>query len=138
MISGARELMTPGAWEKQGATYRLKPDNPPQPTMSAQERVRRQKLDRLRAALWKYAQEHEGRFPTSIASSSIAQELWLASLAPSVRFLYVTNQAADKGAVPLVYEPGIFGSDRLVLLTSGAIEWMSLEAILTALPPEAP
>jgi hypothetical protein len=25
MISGARELMTPGAWEKQGATYRLKP-----------------------------------------------------------------------------------------------------------------
>jgi hypothetical protein len=25
MISGARELMTPGAWQKQGATYRLKP-----------------------------------------------------------------------------------------------------------------
>src|SRR5687768_5009811 len=24
MISGARELMTPGAWEQQGATYRLK------------------------------------------------------------------------------------------------------------------
>jgi hypothetical protein len=23
MISGARELMTPGAWEKQGVTYRL-------------------------------------------------------------------------------------------------------------------
>jgi hypothetical protein len=24
MISGARELLTPGAWEKQGATYKLK------------------------------------------------------------------------------------------------------------------
>jgi len=24
MIAGGRELMTPGAWEKQGATYRLK------------------------------------------------------------------------------------------------------------------
>jgi hypothetical protein len=24
MISGARELMTPGAWEKKGATYQLK------------------------------------------------------------------------------------------------------------------
>jgi hypothetical protein len=24
MISGARELMTPGAWEKHGATYKLK------------------------------------------------------------------------------------------------------------------
>jgi hypothetical protein len=26
MISGARELLTPGAWEKSGATYRLKED----------------------------------------------------------------------------------------------------------------
>ena len=26
MISGARELMTPGAWEKHGSTYRLKDD----------------------------------------------------------------------------------------------------------------
>jgi hypothetical protein len=24
MISGARELMTPGAWEKHGSTYELK------------------------------------------------------------------------------------------------------------------
>jgi hypothetical protein len=24
MISGARELMTPGAWEKQGSTYKIK------------------------------------------------------------------------------------------------------------------
>lgn len=29
MISGARELMTPGAWERNGATYRLKPPEPP-------------------------------------------------------------------------------------------------------------
>ena len=28
MISGARELMTPGAWEKNGATYRLKQASP--------------------------------------------------------------------------------------------------------------
>jgi hypothetical protein len=25
MISGTRELMTPGAWEKRGTTYQLKP-----------------------------------------------------------------------------------------------------------------
>jgi hypothetical protein len=30
MISGARELMTPGAWKKNGITYQLvEPDNPP-------------------------------------------------------------------------------------------------------------
>src|SRR5262249_59823003 len=28
MISGARELMTPGAWEKQGVTYRLAKEPP--------------------------------------------------------------------------------------------------------------
>ena len=27
MISGARELLTPGAWEKKGATYQLKAGN---------------------------------------------------------------------------------------------------------------
>ena len=36
MISGARELMTPGAWEKQGATYRLSQD--PLPTPQESER----------------------------------------------------------------------------------------------------
>lgn len=30
MISGARELMTPGAWKKQGATYSLEPSAAPQ------------------------------------------------------------------------------------------------------------
>jgi hypothetical protein len=33
MISGARELMTPGAWEKQGFTYKLA--NPPSVTETA-------------------------------------------------------------------------------------------------------
>jgi hypothetical protein len=31
MISGARELMTPGAWKKQGATYQLQSGTPTQP-----------------------------------------------------------------------------------------------------------
>ena len=28
MISGGRELMTPGAWDRQGATYKLRVQNP--------------------------------------------------------------------------------------------------------------
>ena len=28
MISGARELMTPGAWEKQGSTYKVRESSP--------------------------------------------------------------------------------------------------------------
>jgi hypothetical protein len=38
MISGARELMTPGAWEPDGVTYRLRDkDKPEAPTSVAQE-----------------------------------------------------------------------------------------------------
>jgi len=49
MISGARELLTPGAWEKQGKTYRLaKQEATPEPDDGA----RKEKLDRLRVALW--------------------------------------------------------------------------------------
>src|SRR5206468_1591007 len=57
MISGARELMTPGAWKKQGFTYRLADDGPPAAEPSP-EAVRRQHLERLRTALWHFAATH--------------------------------------------------------------------------------
>ena len=39
MISGARELMTPGAWEKQGFTYKLTNQaSPPPPAKEAESR----------------------------------------------------------------------------------------------------
>jgi hypothetical protein len=38
MISGARELLTPGAWKKTGVTYTLEPTTPsPSPTAPSQE-----------------------------------------------------------------------------------------------------
>src|SRR5207244_6685457 len=36
MISGARELMTPGAWNKKGLTYELAKDVPPPPPTAEQ------------------------------------------------------------------------------------------------------
>ena len=64
MISGARELLTPGAWDKVGHTYRLAeekgtanasalPAQPPPPQLveAVTARERRQKLDNLRADL---------------------------------------------------------------------------------------
>ena len=48
MISGARELMTPGAWRKQGATYKLA-ENPASPDpVQSELAVRRQHLERHR------------------------------------------------------------------------------------------
>jgi hypothetical protein len=57
MISGARELMTPGAWKKQGWTYTLA-----DPMPADAPDLRRQALERLRFALWQYAALHEGRY----------------------------------------------------------------------------
>src|SRR5688572_29193136 len=53
MISGARELLTPGAWRRQGSTYRL---NDP-----ASEPLRRTSLEGLRSALQVYVQTHSGK-----------------------------------------------------------------------------
>ncbi|MHB1422980.1 MAG: hypothetical protein ACYC3I_07260 [Gemmataceae bacterium] len=136
MISGARELMTPGAWEKQGATYRLSQQPAAEPRPMEREQERRESLDRLRIALWQYAEAHQGRFPISIPESGIAEDLWLVPGPSHPRYLYVGGLTADRGSVPLVYEPGDFGDPRLVLLTNGSIETRDVEEILASLPPE--
>jgi hypothetical protein len=50
MISGARELMTPGAWRKAGYTYKLAEEKLTA-TEGPHERERRQALERLQIAL---------------------------------------------------------------------------------------
>lgn len=73
MISGARELMTPGAWKKQGFTYKL--NEPAETTAANRQSVHRQQLERLRTALWQFAALHNGRFPKAEEVSAIATEL---------------------------------------------------------------
>lgn len=136
MISGARELMTPGAWDKDGATYKLKKDGKPGSAVpeTSLEEQRQKKLTDLRKALWEYAQKHQNAFPPDRESSGISTALWELADAPGMRYLYVGGQQADKGAVPLVYEPGLYGSERLVLLTNGQVERMTVDRIQALLP----
>ena len=55
MISGARELMTPGAWQKEGLTYRIvEPEKQAKPWLDS---ARQQCMERLRAALFDYAKQ---------------------------------------------------------------------------------
>lgn len=136
MISGARELMTPGAWEKQGATYRLSEQPAPEPRRMEWEQQRRESLDRLRLALWEHARTHQGQFPASASAAGIVDDLWLASGPSNSRYLYVGGLIADRGSIPLVYEPAMFGDRRFVLLTNGTIRVMDVEEILASLPLE--
>ncbi|WP_435011172.1 hypothetical protein P12x_002470 [Tundrisphaera lichenicola] len=131
MISGARELMTPGAWKKQGLTYKLADAEPP-PTHPDQPR--RLALDRLRAALWRYAEGHDGRFPEESKAAEIPEEIWQVPDPSGLRYLYIPGQSVDVGSSPLAYEPGLYGPDRLVLFVNGAVKRLSIDEIRRLLP----
>jgi hypothetical protein len=126
MISGARELMTPGAWKKEGFTYKLKDDLAPAKAAAIErETERRAALDRLRAALWTYARHHDGHFPSGDSSPEIPGDTWRVPDPSGMNYVYIAGLLADQGDAPLVYEPAIFGKDRFVLLSSGKIVSMT-------------
>jgi len=148
MISGARELMTPGAWKKQGLTYALAddledPDSPPArparreeyPGDAESDRARRDGLVRLSVALWSYAQTHDGRFPPGGAPPEIAEPLWQVPDSLGLSYIYVPGLKRDEGSYPLAYEPGLHGPERWVLLTDGEFRLMTLAQIRPKLKP---
>lgn len=126
MISGARELMTPGAWTKNGLTSTLA-DAPPAPPSEAdtRDRDRREGLDRLRVALWTYARGHGGHFPPADDVPEIPVEVWIVPDPSRMRYVYHGAPAAGDEAAPLASEPDIFGEERLVLLSDGRVRRMS-------------
>ena len=129
MISGARELMTPGAWRKQGWTYRLESSAATEPHARAQ---RRERLEVLRVALLKYAAMHSGRYPDDPKELG---ENWAIPAHPGFEYLYRSGQtASSNSAGVLVFEPEVGDSSRYVLLVNGMMGMMrtpELEATLS-------
>jgi hypothetical protein len=132
MISGARELMTPGAWKKQGLTYKLADAIPPPPPEI--DPARKLALDRLRASLWRYAEAHGGQYPPDRSGGEVPDEIWRVPDPSGLRYVYVPGLKVDAGPAPLAYEPGLWGADRLVLTADGAVQSMTLDEIRRALP----
>jgi hypothetical protein len=132
MISGARELMTPGAWEKQGRTFRLAGSTAASSDTASRDQARRQKLEELRVALWGYADTHQGQFPPDRTSPAIPADKWTVPDPSGMRYLYEAGQAAGRGHTPLAYEPELFGPRRFVLFTNGDIREMDSDAISQA------
>lgn len=131
MISGARELMTPGAWEPKGATYRLAGAE----REAELRRARHAQLEKLRDALWDHAFKHEGKFPPTLESDAVSAALSRMpdpSLAP---YVYIGG-GRSSDAIPVVFEPDVFGRERYVLYADGSIRQADLDSILAALPPE--
>jgi hypothetical protein len=137
MISGARELMTPGAWEKQGRTYRLANQGEDAPPADSLETTRRQKLEELRFALWEYARSHGGEFPSTLTAAGIPEERWRVPDPSGIRYVYLGSLTAGKAA-PLACEPEVFGPRRFVLFRNGDIRLLDTAAITRALRPSKP
>lgn len=129
MISGARELMTPGAWQKQGWTYRLSEGAAPP------EQARREKMQELRFALWEYARTHGGQFPSTPSVAEVPAERWQLPGASGMRYIYA---GPGRGTRPLAYEPEAFGSGRYVLFGNGEIKLLPSDEIERALQGEGP
>jgi hypothetical protein len=118
MISGARELMTPGAWKKQGFTYKLADAAETEPDPAA---VRRRHLEQLRQALWHFAATHQGRFPAAAERAALPADLWTVPETAGLRYHYLPGRTADGPGVPLVVAPEVDPGRRLVLRTDGTI-----------------
>lgn len=130
MISGARELLTPGAWRKQGSTYQV---NDP-----ASEPLRRQAMEHLRSALMTYAQQHDGVFPPHDYTPEIPEHLWSAPDAGGTRFIYVAGKLTNDPPRLLACEPAHFSDPRFALMTDGKIQQLDTARVREALAKPAP
>ena len=135
MISGARELMTPGAWEKKGFTYQLVRDEAAADRLDAD---RYESLKALKVALWRYAEAHDGQFPRDRDEADIPADAWRVPGPSAMRYVYVTGRRAANTARPLAYEPGLFGTQRLVLTVNGDIERLSIDELQRRLEKVGP
>jgi hypothetical protein len=140
MISGARELMTPGAWEKKGLTHRLV--KPPPPPVEAEITARYEAINRLGERLRDDAHRHDGAYPAPEQAGEIPERLWTVPSPPGGRYVYVGGRlgtAEDpRLPSPLAYEPESAGPDRLVLMSNGMIQWMpatEVERLLSSREP---
>jgi hypothetical protein len=116
MISGARELLTPGAWEKQGNGYRLRGEEVE--PMSKSER--RDALELLKDGIWEYAKSNEGKAPSGPFSGDLEDKLW--EFGDGGMYALVPDVKVGAGREVMVYEPASAGARRFVLLADGSIE----------------
>lgn len=124
MISGARELLTPGAWRRQGSHYR--------PNDMGNMELRRQSMGALRTALLQYAQAHDGQYPAHDFVAEIPARLWEAPDSTGSRYLYLSGRTQNQSNQVLAIEPEHFGPERLVLFAGGEVRAMTSAAIYGA------
>jgi hypothetical protein len=121
IISGAREVMTPEAWTRQGSHYRLN-------DVGSRE-MRERSMDSLRSELLLYAQSHQGKFPPHDYAPEIPAKIWEAPDRAGTRYIYLGSFNAGLTNGILACEPRNFGDERLVLFMDGKEAWLKTDEI---------
>lgn len=124
MVAGARELMTPGAWEKQGMTYTLA-GSQEEPAVVAAADSREAHLEKLSVELLRFAAKNDGRYPDSFDELEHPGDLGDVPGYSGLRYLLVPGRNADETGRLLVYEPEVEHGRRLVLMTDGEVRSMT-------------
>ena len=133
MISGARELMTPGAWEQEGFTYRLAEEMDEEASRHPDINMRKVRLEKLSIALLKYALAHEGRFPDSL-DDAVETELRTVPQYSNVEYFYNPGLTTVDESRVLLYEPEIDAGERWTLMTDGKVRPLSTKELNQLLP----
>lgn len=123
MISGARELMTPGAWEKEGLTYRLRdqdrrPEKAESPVADDRE-ARRTRIIELMFALVEHAHEHGGHYPDGHADLKCPRQVLELPDLSGTRYILVPGRTKTGPPLVLAYEPEVYEGKHFVAFTSG-------------------
>ncbi len=121
MITGARELMTPGAWKPKGATFVLQ-ERQLGDAKAWLDTARQQRMRQLRDALWQYAAQHNHELPPNRMTADIPLDSWVSIDPAGSRFEYWPGARADEGKRIVAIEPATFGQERWVLWSNGEIE----------------
>lgn len=122
MVSGARELLTPGAWKKQGLTYTLADTAPKPNSPEATERLveRYRQIDRLHQALVRFADEHAGRFPAEDEVASLPDAAWRLPEPLQMRYVYIGQGLPKTTDAIVAHEPDVY-EEPLALYASGKV-----------------
>jgi hypothetical protein len=134
MISGARELLTPGAWEKTGWTYSLREpaeaESKPEDARWMSWTKRNEQLQKLRGELLQFAARNQGRFPTAEEYGALPSEL---RHLPQSQAAYRYLPPADKPAITdvLVHEPPTETPWGLALLVDGTVRSFAVDELPT-------
>ncbi|MBA3313632.1 MAG: hypothetical protein H0T47_10150 [Planctomycetaceae bacterium] len=135
MISGTRELLTPGAWEKQGLTYELRSHATEAPPVEdALVERRREHLRSLGLKLLAFAASHEGRFPSESETADLERDSLQLPQRSASTYRFVPGAKPGARDQIVAFEPAVYGDDPFVLLASGEVVRLTSDELAKRLP----